>query len=361
MGVMLINKKFIRANKELRRIQKAHLKKYRKNRGRYPKAKLGKVIELKSEEVIEDAEELKTERSVSILTLTAKDVLDGIRKANVVGQSGSGFPTAKKIETVMMAKVREKHLVINAVACDPGLLQDAWILEHKKAEVQKGVALLKKCIPFQRVVIGSKENTPNRYPMGEEKILIHQLLQIQLSPEQVPAEQGILVLNIQTVLKIYETFYKKCTRKTKYITVANLNSGQGQVVRAYIGQPIAELLEMTTLGYEKTADVYAGTGVMDAEPTTSSNTIEETTNMVAFGPAATFDNEAKCKMCGACSRKCPMHIQVSKILHAIKENDTKHLEEYKIMDCIGCGTCSYYCKAGRNIMEMVQEQKERLR
>ncbi|MDO5291807.1 MAG: 4Fe-4S dicluster domain-containing protein [bacterium] len=359
MGVMLINKKFVKSNKQLKRIQKQNLKKYRKNRGRYPKAKIGKVIELQSDKVINLSQE--TGNEITPLSLSAQEIIDGISKAEITGQSGSGFPTAKKIEAVKNADAKEKYLVINAVACDPGLLQDAWILENRKPEVQKGIALLKKCIPFKRVVIGSKENTPNRYPMGEEKILIHQLLQIPLSREQFPAEQGILVLNIQTILKIYETFYKNSSRKTKYITVANLQSGQGQVLNAYIGASIAEILANTTLGYEKSADVYAGTGVMDAEKRAITDTITEQTNLVAFGPAATFDNEAKCKMCGACKRKCPMHVEVVKILHSIKENNTEHLKDYKIMDCIGCGTCSYYCAAGRNIMEMVQQQKERLK
>lgn len=75
--------------------------------------------------------------------------------------------------------------------------------------------------------------------------------------------------------------------------------------------------------------------------------VSAATGLVCFGKIFEFHNEVKCKGCGACTRKCPKGIKVHKVIQAIEKGDWSKLDIYPIEECIKCGSCSYYCSAGK--------------
>ena len=105
---------------------------------------------------------------------------------------------------------------------------------------------------------------------------------------------------------------------------------------------------------------YVGMGAMEAELVCSKHQISAGTGLLAIGNAYQFDNSAKCKGCGACSRKCPKGIKVHKLIKAIDKEKLTREDQLQLEECIGCGTCSYYCKAGKNLMELLAEARGRM-
>jgi Na+-translocating ferredoxin:NAD+ oxidoreductase RnfC subunit len=159
----LITKKVVKNNKSIKNIQKKSCKLYRHTKGKFPKARIGKLVELRGNNNFIDLTEqnfVKQEYN----SLTTDIVLEKLKQFDVCGFSGSGFPTEKKIQTVYAV--------------------------------------------------------PNRYPIGAEKILIKEVLGITIAQNVIPADCGILVLNVQTVHAIYEAIYGNCKPNTKFITVA---------------------------------------------------------------------------------------------------------------------------------------------
>ena len=365
MEYPLITKKVVRQNRKLRRIQNDTRKRNKHIKGRFPKARISKVIELTGKKPfynLSGLAEIKKMWNGSSL----EDILAEIGKYELVGQSGSGFPTQRKINAVLNAKTEEKYLLINGVECDPGLLQDEWLLENRFAEIEAGITFLSNYINFKRIILAVKESklqklvssafdihiVPDRYPMGEERILINEVLGRSLNRDEIPAEYGILVLNLQTVHAISEILKGEYQAGTKYITVADYTIGEAVVAKVKVDTAVSEIL-MKTLGYREGKESYTGGGIMMGHKAGVNEVITATTNFVAYGMSTQYLEDGKCRKCGACARKCPMNIRVDKIVQALEKNKNADVSIYHPETCIRCGTCTYHCRAGKNTMEAV--------
>lgn len=83
---------------------------------------------------------------------------------------------------------------------------------------------------------------PCRYPMGEERILIKTLLGLEIKNSEIPAEKGILVLNVQTVFSVYMAVVKNEQQKKRYITVADIDTGNARIAKVNMGQDLVEVV-----------------------------------------------------------------------------------------------------------------------
>jgi len=75
------------------------------------------------------------------------DILSKIKKANLVGRGGAGFPVAKKWSSVAKALAdkdagnKECYVVCNAAEGEPGVNKDGYILEHYADRVIDGMKI----------------------------------------------------------------------------------------------------------------------------------------------------------------------------------------------------------------------------
>ena len=76
-----------------------------------------------------------------LTTKTPARVLDTIRKADLRGRGGGGFPTARKWESVMNAPGEVKYLICNADEGDPGAYMDRALLEGNPHLVIEGMLI----------------------------------------------------------------------------------------------------------------------------------------------------------------------------------------------------------------------------
>ena len=364
-GYPLITKSQARRNASIKHIQKAYQKQYRHIKGRFPKARISKVVALRSQNSFYDLSNKQIIKKAPE-DLNIHLLLEEFKEKGICGLSGSGFQTDKKVKAVVDAKVKEKVLIINAVACDPGLIHDDWLIKHELGKIEKGIALLNKYIGFNRIILATKEKidsknyeiclVPNRYPMGAEKILINHVLGKNFAFDEIPAMKGILMLNVQTIYAIYEAIYEGIVANTRLITVADLSTGEALVARVNVGDKVIDILGQT-LGKRPRLTPCFGEGIMMGRETTQEDEITLTTNFIGYGEAISYDQEARCRRCGACSRKCPMQIRVDKIIAAIEKNNLSIIKELHPENCIQCGACTYHCKAGKNTMALVEELK----
>ncbi len=201
----IINKKSVKSALPLRQAQKQE-KRLKGKGGRRPlKNYLGKVVTLSPpKSTLEKSKTADVPANVSV-----DELLCAIEKAGLTGMSGNGFPIHQKITSFLAAKPGNRILLINAVECDPALVHDEWLLHNRYAEIRQAIHHLKQTLSLTGVVLAIKDKrirpndactiatVPPRYPMGEEHFLIRQALGIPIESDTIPAEQGILVLNIQ--------------------------------------------------------------------------------------------------------------------------------------------------------------------
>lgn len=288
-----------------------------------------------------------------------ENILEQIRKNEVFGMGGGGFPLAGKLEAVIKSGAKEKYIIINAVECDPGLLHDKWLMKNRSSEIAKGAEALGRIAEFSRIYCAIKETEsfslpesvvmcklPARYPYGAERILTEKLLGIVIPENSNPAQYGVLVLNVQTVLSAYEAVFCNEKADTRFITVADLLSGTGRVAKVRLGERISDIAERTV---GRKGMLFAGGGIMQAHSAADEEVVGRTTNFIAIGMLPKYKESTQCINCGLCRRYCPMGLNVRKIAGLVDEGKLLEAQAFNSCSCIHCGICSYVCPEGRNL------------
>lgn len=379
MDYALINYGTVKENKAMKTAQKEAKKYYGKVRGeerkklqgKPPKAKLNKVVDLSDMSYISLVEKNETVERGALKqelpeVLSPEMLIEQIRESGLTGLSGDGYLTADKLAAFAKSKSHKKYLVINGVECDPGLIHDAWIIENRFENVKVGVEVLRKVFNFESITLATKSplptqdtviqkvQIPNRFPMGYEKYLIQTILGVEVGENEFPAEQGILVLNVQTVLKIGELICSGEKFQDRYLTIADLTQGKAVTVRATIGAEVKDIIGKV---FPKTSgnDLFVGFGAMTVHKAEDAEQIMPYTNFIGYGKAPDYEAASNCKGCGACSAKCPQKIKVKKIVQAMECGQTEGLERFHPEKCIGCSTCTYMCHAGKDIAGIMKQ------
>ncbi len=77
----------------------------------------------------------------ALFEMTPEQVLDEVKKANLRGMGGGGFPTGIKWETTRNAPGEPKYVIVNADEGDPGVYQDRGLLEGNPHSVLEGLII----------------------------------------------------------------------------------------------------------------------------------------------------------------------------------------------------------------------------
>ena len=161
-----------------------------------------------------------------------------IEEAGIVGLGGAGFPTSVKLNTDFKGN---GTVIVNAAECEPILSHNIERIEQEPEKILKGLKIVMDLVHASRGIIAIKGihtsaiqsleknisdekisvfHLENIYPMGEERALIRETLGILLSPEQLPLEASAIVINAETLLRIYEAVELKKPLIDKDMTVA---------------------------------------------------------------------------------------------------------------------------------------------
>ncbi|URZ08442.1 4Fe-4S dicluster domain-containing protein [Clostridium felsineum] len=356
----IITKKKIKSNNEVKRIQKENKKKYgRRMLFGYPKASIPKIV-------IENGciDMVGNKSQSEIQAVEANKLLEAIEKNELTGMSGNGFATYKKIKVAIAAPGENKVIIVNGAECDPGLTHDAWLIRNRLNDIIFGSKLLAQMLHTSKVFLAAKllknevieginvKNLPNRYPTGAEKVLIKEVLDMEMDKNEIPVKKGILVINVQTVIMIAEIAKGEFLKGSRYITVADYETGEAKVARVNYDMDVKEVLEKV-FGDRKGKAIFTGGGIMAAHKAQENEKVTPLTNFIGYSKEVTYNNESKCKKCRGCTKNCPMGIQVHKVIGDQEKNIKTNMKSYGVEDCINCGSCTFLCMAGKNTMEIV--------
>lgn len=356
MDRMLLNQKTVSERKSIRRIQRQSKKIYGKGKS-ILKTKIGKLVKTV-------AGEKRDIQAGAIRQPDLEELQKLLEEAELTGMSGNGFLVGKKIERLKQRK-SAGILIVNGVECEPGLIHDRWLLEHYREQINGGIQILQQALSFDRCILAysmdreeqrrrKKRKTekyevchvPAVYPMGEEHFLIKQVLGIEIPKEEHPVEHGILILNVQTVLQIYN-IVSGTYEKGRYVTVANLDTGEAKVIYAIAGEKIRQRLQKI-YPVNASAGYYAGGGMMRAHQITDEDVFTDQICFVAVGSPADISNKQPCKGCGNCNRKCPVGVDIREIVKRREKDIRADISGLGLEKCVHCGSCTFFCRAGKD-------------
>ncbi len=100
--------------------------------------------------------------------MTSEQVLEEVKKSNLRGRGGGGFPTGRKWEEARNAPDEIKYVIVNADEGDPGAFMDRAVLEGNPHSILEGLTI-------GAYAIGSHEGyiyVRQEYPLAVENVTI---------------------------------------------------------------------------------------------------------------------------------------------------------------------------------------------
>ncbi|WP_420265388.1 electron transport complex subunit RsxC [Candidatus Magnetominusculus dajiuhuensis] len=311
----------------------------------------------------------------------AADVLKGrIKAAGIVGMGGATFPTVVKLSPPKEKKI--DAVIINGAECEPYLTADHRVMLESPKEVVGGLKILMKVLGLNRGYIGVEENKPDaiekmkaatsgdkdievytlvtKYPQGAEKMLIKSILNREVPAGGLPMDVGVVVQNVGTAYAIYEACRAGKPLVERVVSV----TGQGVVspknLKARIGTPVAQLLEVCGGLKGGAVKVISGGPMMGFAIYDLDTPVTKGTSGIVVMEDNQIVHRVKfnhCIRCGRCVEACPMGLMPLMLSVYSEKGLYSDAKDYHLFDCFECGSCTYVCPSKRPIVQQVRLAK----
>ena len=315
------------------------------------------------------------------------DLSAAARAAGLVGLGGAGFPTSVKLDASKIDKI--DTLILNGAECEPYITSDSLTMTDGADDLREGVSLILDTSGIKRAIIGIEKNKPacidklretfssdarvsvavlpETYPQGAEKILIYNLTGRVVPEGKLPADAGVIVMNVTTVSALNKYVKTGMPLVEKCITVDGSAIKSPKNIIAPIGTRISDVIEFAG-GFSSEAGkvLYGGPMMGVAVYSLDAPVLKNTNAIVALAKSeAKNPIESPCIHCGRCVGNCPMGLNPTAFAKAMglanSADRAERLEIAKVNLCIECGCCSFVCPAKRPLVENNRLAKADLR
>jgi electron transport complex protein RnfC len=260
------------------------------------------------------------------------------------------------------------HLLLNGVECESYISCDDMLMRERAGEVISGAQILMHALQIDvcfLVVESDKpeairrlgdvlgevnddrialKQVPTIYPSGGEDQLVQLVTNREVPSGGLPSDVGCLVQNVGTAAAIHDWIINNQPLISRVTTV----TGDGVVspvnVRARIGTPIADIIELAG-GYTERAQQLIIGGPMTGKSVTTDNVplVKATNCILVSSETPSPGPELPCIRCGDCASVCPVQLLPQQLFWYACADDEKKMREFGLMDCIECGCCDLVC------------------
>lgn len=218
----------------------------------------GQVMEVNDHSiVIESAGEIDPNDYVR---LQGEDPLELIQEAGVVGSGGAGFPAHIKFKSQLPGG----YILANAAECEPMLGHNMQILRDNPQIVLRGMKYVMEITGATHGYIAIKPKhreelisvaraakefegievkyLPDMYPAGDERVIVRELLGVELPLGALPIEANAVVSNVETLKNVARAIEDKMPVITKDLTVAGRVNKPAVYMDVPLGTSISEYI-----------------------------------------------------------------------------------------------------------------------
>ena len=323
---------------------------------------------------IDRSDELNT-----ICKLEAKEIIEKIKAAGIVGLGGACFPTHVKLMPPPGKKAGV--LVVNGVECEPYLTCDHQLMLEKGEEIMVGIQILMRALDIKKAVIGIENNKTDaielmqklssrylgvsveplklRYPQGGEKQLIDACISRQVPSGALPIEVGAVVDNVATIFAVYEAVQKNKPLISRVMTVTGKDVKNPGNYSVRFGTPLSEVLDFAGGIPQSTGKIIGGGPMMGR----AMNNVDMPTNKRVSGVLMLTKEEScrkepsACIRCAKCVSACPMGLEPYLLSKLAALSRFDEMEKHNVMDCIDCGCCQFTCPSNRPLLDYIRMGK----
>ena len=306
------------------------------------------------------------------------NLVEIVKSAGIVGAGGATFPTHVKID----AKV--EIVVVNAAECEPLLRVDQQLMAIRALDMLKalkavmdqtdakvGIIGLKKkyhdaidslnlCLPdFPNIKLHLMNNF---YPAGDEQTLVYDATGRIVPEGGIPLNVGTLVINVETLLNIYDIMEEEIPVIDKYITLTGFVKNK-ITTKVPLGITVREALDLAG-GVTIPDFVIINGGPMMGKIVDIDSFITKGTKGLIILPkdhplilskTRSFKESMKmaamaCMQCSLCTEVCPRHalghnLAPHKLMRVAAYGSTLDMstQATNAFLCCECGLCQYAC------------------
>ena len=328
--------------------------------------------------IVSDGEMTVSEEVVPPTVTDLDSLIEAVRKSGSIGLGGAGFPTAVKLDALKKGGI--DTIVINAAECEPYITSDTRTMIDRIDSVKKGVLLFKTHAPtVKRIVFGIESNKPeaiksvreamadvegvcvtvlpSKYPQGAEKIIIHNTTRRIVPEGKLPADVGVIVMNVSTLAFIADYVETGMPLVEKTLTLDGSAIANPMNITVCVGTPIGEVIAFAGETKGEIGKVLYGGPMMGVPIRSLDEPTRKTTNAITVMTRedSIKNDSTACIHCGRCVSACPMNLNPVALSGALeiesKEDKVERLENFKINLCMECGCCSFVCPALRPLVQ----------
>ena len=314
--------------------------------------------------------------------LSREEIVNIVREAGIVGLGGAGFPTFVKLSPKEIDKI--DLFLVNGAECEPYLTSDYRDMLELPEKLIGGLQVVLSLFPNAVGKICIEDNKPEaiklltekvkgmdkievvplrtRYPQGGERQLIYAASGRKINSSMLPADAGVVVDNVDTVVAIYEAVCESKPLVRKILTVTGDAVASPGNFRVPLGTNYQQVISAAGGFSEEPEKVISGGPMMgmplfvlDIPVTKNSSSI------LAFkkDPVAE-EPTTPCINCGRCVTACPENLMPTLMMVASLQKNTERFEKLYGMECIECGCCSYVCPAKRPLTQGFKQMKRKV-
>lgn len=330
--------------------------------------------------VIESDGEQAISEEVKVPVVNSREeFIAAVKESGVVGLGGAGFPTHIKLNPKNLDQI--DTLVINAAECEPYITSDYRECMESPEDIIEGINVVKKWLNIKNAYIGIESNKPAsikllgelsekhegidvvelkaQYPQGAEKVIIYSTTGRIVNDGQLPADAGVIVLNVTTVSFIAKYLKTGMPLVSKRLTVDGTGANKGMNVIVPLGTPIKDVFEFCGGLKADCKKILMGGPMMGiAVPDLEQPIVKNNNAIIALNEKdATPAEETDCIRCGKCVYACPLNLMPAALEKAYDARNAESLVAHDVNLCMNCGCCSYVCPAKRNLAQKNQLAK----
>ena len=326
---------------------------------------------------------LKEEPFRDYQVLTPEEIRERIKEAGIVGMGGATFPTHVKLSPSNPKMI--KHIIINGAECEPYLTSDYRVMLEEGAQLIDGIKILLHMFHEATALIGIEDNKKEaidylkelcrgenkikvetlqtKYPQGSEKHLIYALTGQEVPGGKLPADIGVLVLNVDSVVAIWHAVVHHRPIMHRIVTVSGKGVDEPSNFKVKLGMSYRELLEAAGWDERRTVRIISGGPMMGTAVSSVDIPIEKGTSAILCLTEEEIGEYeiSNCIRCGKCIEACAMSLIPNRLHQAALYKEDEVFKAYYGMQCIECGSCSYICPARRPIVQTIRTEKDRIR
>ncbi len=339
------------------------------------------VIEIESDGLMTKADNL-----VPPSIQSKEDFIQAVRNSGVVGLGGAGFPTSGKL--LVPDDVDIDTLIVNGGECEPYITVDEYTMMHYTDDMLDGIAATLKWKDISQAIIGIEDNkmgavhvvldkinsnpdkyknikvlvTKTYYPRGAEKMLIYNATGREVPENKLPFAVGCIVLNVSTLAEIGKYLRTGVPLVSRMVTVDGSAVSKPQNVIVPVGTSIEDVLQF--VGLKEQPDILLMGGPMMGVPISNLDRaiIKQNNAILALlEKDVQLADETECIRCSRCIDACPVNLQPTSIMKAIKAGDLEKVERLHVNTCMECGCCDFVCPAKIPLVQYFRHGKKLLR